>query len=129
MDGMRVVNTDATSYRSKTPKKCLETAEKEKKKNHIDACLRQRREFNPFIVSADVLLGVESEATLKRTTSRLVTKWKESYSHTCGYTKSRVAITLIRATHRCIRGGRVRASQISAKRPQWEDGTDLHLFR
>ena len=39
---MRVVNTDATSYQSKSPEKCLEIAEKAKIKKYIDACLKQR---------------------------------------------------------------------------------------
>ena len=32
-------------------------------------------------------------------------KWEEPFSHTCGYVKSRVAITLVRTTQRCIRRG------------------------
>ena len=47
---------------------------------------------------------------------------------TCGYVKSRVAITLVRATHQCIRGSRVPAHRISVKRPQWEYGAGLNLF-
>ena len=34
---MRVVNTGATSYQYKSPEKCLETAEKEKKKKYLKA--------------------------------------------------------------------------------------------
>ena len=34
---MHVVSTDATSYRSKSPEKCLETADKVNKDNHLDA--------------------------------------------------------------------------------------------
>ena len=34
-----VMNTDAASYQSKTPKKCMETTESEKKKKYINACL------------------------------------------------------------------------------------------
>ena len=31
-------------------------------------------------------------------------------------------ITMVRATHRCIRGSRVPAHRISLQRPQWEGG-------
>ena len=72
---------------------------------------------------------VEAEATLKRTEIRLEKKQKDPYSHTCRYVKIRVVITLVRATHCYIRGARVPASQISMKRPQWEGGKDLHLFK
>ena len=36
---MRVVNTDANSHLAKTPKKCLQEAERPKKKIYLEACL------------------------------------------------------------------------------------------
>ena len=121
---MRVGNTDAPKYQKKEPEKCLHEAERGKKKMYLEACLQQRWHFSPFVSSVDGLLRVEATATLKRIASRLATKWKQSYSETCGYVKSRVAITLVRTTHRCIRGSRVPAHRISMQRPQWEDGAD-----
>ena len=59
---MHIVNTDATSYQSKNPKKCLETAEKANKKKYLVTCLKKCRQFTPFVVSVDGLLGVEVEA-------------------------------------------------------------------
>ena len=86
---MRAVNTDATSYQSKISEKFLETTEKEKKNNYLDSCLKHCLNLTPFIASVGGLLGVEAKATIKRIASRLVTKWKEAYSRTCGYFKSR----------------------------------------
>ena len=43
----------------------------------------------------------------------LVIKWKQPYYKTCGFLKSREAITLFRATHRCIQGSWVTAFKIS----------------
>ena len=126
---MRVVNTDAKSYWESTPEKCLEEAKKGKKKMYLEAYLQQRRHFSPFVASVDGLLGVEATATLKRIASRLASKWKQPYSKTCGTVTSRVAITLVRANHRCIRGLWVPAHRISVQRPQWEDGAGLALFR
>ena len=77
----------------------------------------------------DGLLEVEGGATLNRITSRLAMKWKEPYSRTCRYVKSRISITLVRAVHHCIWGDSVPASKISMKRLQWEDGAGLHPFR
>ena len=91
-------------------------------------CLQQRRHLSPFVASVDQLLGVEATAILKRIASRLATKWRQPYSKTCGYVKSRVAITLVRATHRCLRGSRVPEHRISVQRPQWEDGVGVNLF-
>ena len=76
----------------------------------------------------DGLLRVKVEETLKRTASRLSTKWKEPYARTSGYVKSIVAITLVRATHRLILGDMVPASHTSITRPRWGDGAVFHLF-
>ena len=116
---MLVVNTDVNYYWGRTPEKYLEEAEKGKKKMYLEACLQQRQHFSPFVASVDGLLGVEATATLKKIASRLTSKWKQPYSKTCGYVTSRIAITLVRATHRCIRGSRVPTHRISVQRPQW----------
>ena len=50
-------------------------------------------------------------------------------ANTCGYVKSRVAITLVRSTHCCLSGSRVPECRISVQQPQWEDGEGLNLFR
>ena len=126
---MSVVNTDATSYHSRPPEKCMYTAEKKKKNNFLDACLKHCQHFNPFATSLDGLLGVKAGEKLEPIVRGLATNWREIYSHTCKYAKSRVAITLIRAIHCCIYGSGVMASQISMKHPLWEDGADLHFFR
>ena len=126
---MRVVNTDALTYKLKEPEKCLHESEKEKKKMYLEACLQKCWHFPPFVASVDGLLGVEATATLKRIASRLATKWNRSYSKTCGYIKSRIAITLVRATYCCIRGSRVPAHRISVQQPQWEDGAGINLLR
>ena len=95
---------------------------------YLEACLQQCRHFSPFFASLDGLLGVEATATLKRLTSRLDTKWKQPYSNTCGYVKSRIVITLVRSTHHCIWRSCVLAHPISVHRPQWEYGAGLNLF-
>ena len=39
---MRVVNTDSEYHSAKTPEKCLQEAERVKKKMYLEACLQQR---------------------------------------------------------------------------------------
>ena len=106
---MRVMNTDAKSYATKTLERCLHNAAKAKKKKYLEACLQKCRQFPPFIVSVDGLLGVEAAATLKRISSHLSTKWKKLYSGTRGYVKSQITITLVWATNQFIRVSRVPA--------------------
>ena len=116
---MRVVNTDAKTHSVKTPEKCLQGVGRGKKRVYLEACLQQRRHFSPFFASVDGLMEVEATATLKSLASRLATNWQQPYSRTCGYVKSRISITLVRATHCCIRGSRVPTHRISVQRPQW----------
>ena len=116
---MQVVNNNTHSHRTKEPERCLQEAERGKKRMYLEACLQQRRIFSSFVDSVDGLLGVKATATLKRLASRLATKWKQSYSKKCRYVKSIIAITLVRATQHCIRGSWVLAHRIGVLRPQW----------
>ena len=85
--------------------------------------------FSPFVAYDDGLLGVEALATLKMIAIRLATKWRQPYSRTSRYTKSKIAITLVRSTHRCIQGSRVTVYNISVQSLQWRDGSGINLFR
>ena len=117
--GMRVMNNDALSYQNKSPEKCLQTEEKGKKRKYLEASLWKIRQLSPFIVSVEILLGVEAESNLKRLGSHTVTKWEQPYSRTCGYVKSRMAITLVCSMHLCVQGYRVPVRNTSVQRPQW----------
>ena len=75
---MRVVNTDFKSHMAKAPEKCLQEAERGKKRMDLAACLHQRRHFFPFVALVYGLLGVEATAILKRLASCLATKWKQT---------------------------------------------------
>ena len=57
---MTSVNTDANYYVKKTPKRCLHKVAKAKMKKYLEDCLQQLRNFLPFIVSVNGLLGVEA---------------------------------------------------------------------
>ena len=107
----------------------MDTADQEKKKKYLQACLNERHNFTPIVASVEVLLWVAGEATLECLAIHLTANLKEPYSRTCGYMKSRVAITLASSTNRCIWVVRDPASQISVTCTQWEDGAGLHLFR
>ena len=96
------MNTDSLSHQNKSPDKCLQMSDKEKKwkRNCLEACLQQRHNLSPFVISVDCLLGVESEYTLKRIASRPKMKLKHPYSRTCGYISSMLEIILFRAIRR-----------------------------
>ena len=126
---MLVLNTEAKSYSVNPPERCLQEAEREKKRMYLEACLQQRMYLSPFVASVDGFLDVEATATIKRIASRLEKKWRQPYSQTCGYVKSRIAITLVQDTHQFFWRSRVTEHRISVQRPQWEEGGGLNLFR
>jgi hypothetical protein len=66
---------------------------------------------------------------LKKLSARLAEKTGKSYATVCGYVNAQMSIAIVRATHLCLRGSRVPTSQMSGRRPQWEDGAGLGLFR
>ena len=109
--------------------KVLEAHEKEKKRKYLEPCLKQRRHFTPFVVSADGLLGREAEVLLNRLAGKISVKWGKPYSEVCGFVRARMSIAMIRATHLCLRGSRVPTSKMSYKFPEWEDSAGLGLFR
>ena len=49
----------------------------------LEHCLQKRKHFSPFIASVDGILRVEATATLKRITSPIASKWRQSYSKKC----------------------------------------------
>ena len=106
----------------------LEAHERDKKRKHLAACLEQRRHFSPFVASTDGLLGKESRTLLKKLSALLAEKWEKPYSEICGYVNARMSIAIVRATHLCLRRSRIPMSQMSNRRPQWEDKAGLGLF-
>ena len=70
---MHVMNTDTKSHLAKTSEKCLQEAERAKKKIYLEECLQKCRHISPFVASVDRLIGVEATATLKRIAKILAT--------------------------------------------------------
>ena len=68
---MHILNTDVKYQLTKTPEKCLQEAEKAKKKMYMEACLQQCCYLLNLVASIDGSLGVEAGDILKRLASRL----------------------------------------------------------
>eukprot|EP00978_Attheya_sp_CCMP212_P037221 scaffold174009_cov63-Attheya_sp.AAC.1 len=127
---IRMANVDLGSYLTSTPEKVLSRQEMEKKKKYLQACLDKRRNFTPFVSSTDRLMGREATAFVKRLASMKASHWRTTYSKVCGYSKARMSIAVLRATHSCLRGSRVPANKnISMKIfMHIEDGAGLGLM-
>ena len=105
----------------------LKSAENDKKKKHLDACLEQRRHFNPFVVSCEGFFGKEANFFIKRLAKKLADEWRRPCSSTINLLRTRFAINLVRSKHRCLRGARSSVTSMSFP-IDWEDGAGLNLF-
>ena len=81
---VRVVDTDAPSYRSCSPHAVLQSVESEKRKKYGAACLACQACFTPLCFSVDSVLGKEVDYFLRQHADRLAIKWGESYSSVMG---------------------------------------------
>ena len=93
----------------------------------MNACLEQRKHFFPFVVSCEGIIGREAKNFMKRLSMRLAEKWKQPYSQTVSFVRTRFYIALVRAKNRCFCGFRVLTKRISNK-IDWEDGDGLDLY-
>ena len=79
-----VVDTDAQSYRSRTPLAVLCSAESDKKRKYSQACLDRKATFTPLCVSVDDMMGHEAAMFLKRIADLLSAKWERHYGLVMG---------------------------------------------
>lgn len=117
---IRVTDTDAQSYCSRSPISVLKSAEVEKKAKYSRACEERHISFTPLVTSVDGLLAPEFENLMKRLSDCLAAKWNKPYSHIMGWTRARLSCAIIRATSMCIRGTRTKWRSLGA-----EDGAAL----
>ena len=109
---IRVIDTDAQSYRHQTPPQVLTTAEREKKNKYSAACEERRALFTRLCISVDGLLGRETTRFLQRLAERLSLMWQRSYSTTISWIRTRLTFAVIRATILCLRGSHTKWQSI-----------------
>eukprot|EP00957_Ditylum_brightwellii_P085567 6508404-Ditylum_brightwellii.AAC.1 len=71
---VRITNSDAKSYLSKTVAKYLLAQEKEKKDKYLLLCREQRNNFTLFIAMVDGILGREVKMMCKQLAKQLALK-------------------------------------------------------
>ena len=92
---MRIMDTDAKSYRKKESTKVLEQHEKEKKDKYLQNCLEMRKDFTPMVYSVDGIPGREACNAEKRLATQLTGKWKREYLQMVYYVRVRMAIVVV----------------------------------
>ena len=88
---IRVVDTDARSYRARSPRDVLGSAEVEKKRKYLQACQDRHATFTPLCVSVDGMLGSEAEFFIKRLGDFLAARWERPYSVVMGWVRARLS--------------------------------------
>jgi hypothetical protein len=105
---IRVVDTDAQSYCTRSIKSVLHSAEVTKRTKYGQACDEKRATFTPIVVSADGIFAHEAKVFISRIADQLSYKWDKPYSHVISWIRARLSLAVIRASDLCIRGSRTR---------------------
>ena len=86
-----VVNTDAPSYCNCSPQIVLRSAEAEKKRKYVEACLARHACFMPLCFSNDGMLGTKGDSFIRCLADKLSTKWERPYRAVAGWVRSRLS--------------------------------------
>ena len=101
---IRVVDTDARSYRACSPRDVLGSAEVEKKRKYLQAC----QDRHPLCVSVNGMLGSEAEFFVKRLGDFLASRWERPYNVVMGWVRPRLSFAVLWAVLLCVRGSRTK---------------------
>ena len=77
-------------------------AEKRKKKEYHQACLRRRMHFTPFAISVDGMLGYEANITLKKLAKMRAEKTGSPYSCIINWIRTQISFDLVRSNYNCL---------------------------
>ena len=102
--------------------------ENDKKRKYLEPCKSHRRTFIPFAASCDGVLASEAKSVMQHLAGKLATKWSRPYSVVKSYVNTRISISLVRSMHRCLRGTRIPAPQISNPCFYWHESEATYCF-
>lgn len=105
---VRVVDTDAPSYISRTVKSVLKSAEDEKMRKYLQAVEERHATFTPLVISVDALCAPQMDSFLKVLADRIAEKTWMNYGRMLSWIRTRVGMGTMRAVSMCIRGTRRR---------------------
>ena len=107
--GVRVIHTNAPSYREKSIENIYDQHEKEKKRAYNQRIMQiERATFTPLVFSTTGGMAPECTRYHKKIAELISNKTKEEYSKVMNYIRTRVRFTLLRSTLLAIRGERGR---------------------
>ena len=105
---IRMIDTDALSYRHRLPVSILDSGAVEKKRVNRSAVEDRRGNFTPFVLSVDGLLQHKALHFVKRLSACLASRWEKPFSDVLAFVHSRLLFASVRSASMCLRGSRVK---------------------
>ena len=103
---VKVKDLDAKSCRKRNPEKVLRAAELEKRRKYAVECREECKDFAPFVVSRDGMVGREARNLMTRLAKTLHQKWNIPFCRTSFFVKSRMSLAILRSTTHVLYGER-----------------------
>ena len=104
---IRVYYPHASSYLHRSLPSLFKSMEKTKKREYQDRILNvEQGSFTPLVFASTGGMGREASVVIKKLAVDLSEKKGERLSDTLGLLRCRIAFSLIRAAHICLRGSR-----------------------
>ena len=85
---IRVIDTDAPSYRRRSPISILDSGAVEKKRVYRSAVEDRRGNFTPFVLLVDGLLQREASHFVKHSSANLASRWEKPFSDVLAFVHS-----------------------------------------
>ena len=103
-----VIDTDAPSYRQRSPISVLDSGAVEKKRVYRSAVEDRRGNFTPFVLSVDGLLQREASHFVKRLSASLASRLEKPFSDVLTFVRSRLLFASVSSASMCLRGSRIK---------------------
>ncbi|KAL1453334.1 hypothetical protein WDU94_007478 [Cyamophila willieti] len=94
---IRVTDTDAPSYTSRSVMSVLRRAEEEKKEKYKEACEARHVTFTPLVTSVDGLFAPQFVTFVKVLAERLSERMGMEYGRMMGWLRTRIGMSVVRA--------------------------------
>ncbi len=124
---VRITDADAPSQCQTSVEQLLRRHSKFKKDKYLRPCLEYRRHFTPLVFTVDGAMAPETAKAVRHLSERLASKWDAPRGFVTQYVRSRLAISLVRATTYCLRGSRAPGARM--RLPRISNAAALQLYR
>ena len=103
-----VIDTDAPSYRWRSPVFILDSGPVEKKRVYRFAVEDRGGNFILFVLLVDGLLQREVSHFVKCLSANLASRWEKPFSDVLAFVRSRLLFASVRSASMCLRGSRIK---------------------